>query len=108
MEGHEEISVLEELKLTISESPENIEREFAKAVNNWPACVGTRLSIMETYLTMSEEDGLVSAEEGQKAHAKIEAIKYKLLDLQKQYPEYTDEVPQEIKEEILSQLNILE
>ena len=99
---------LSELNDLIGGMRAGIEREYAKGGNSWAACVGSRVFQLETVLhgtwsgdTSVPEDKLALAKE------RIEAFKYKLADLKRDYPERDSVPPQDVQEEIIRELNVL-
>ena len=91
----------------ILESPQNIEREFQGTDNPWLACVNTRLQVISAYLSFAIEDGQISTEEGEGPEEKLQEITDRIRGLQYTYSKKEDTVPEEIKKEILSKLDIL-
>ncbi len=107
MEG-EPKNDFEMLKREIEQSPENIEREFANTDNIWLACVATRINVIMAYIEICQEDGLISEEQGKNYLDKAKSLGSYVLELQETYSEKTSEIPKELKEDIISRLNVLE
>ena len=98
---------LEELQGVIKNARQGIEAEFARSPNNWLSCFGSKVFVVETHLNSPKLQELVSSEKFQAAVIKLEQLKEKLFELQQQYPDRETMPPDEIKEELLSELDVL-
>ncbi|MES3005205.1 MAG: hypothetical protein V4690_03825 [Patescibacteria group bacterium] len=102
-----EESRLEILQQTISNSPEAIESEFARTQNSWMACLGSRIFIIETYSVSSKLEEEVGKEKVAEILNKLEILKEKHYKFKFQYPEKDSAIPDEVKRELLEDLNVL-
>lgn len=98
---------LEDLQEAIANSPAAIESEFNRTANSWLACFGSRVFIVETYLSSQKTEELLPPEKYQEALSRLEQLKQRLYELKQQYPEKETTPPNEIKEELLEALDIL-
>jgi len=95
------------LQEAIALSPQEIEREFANTDNIWLACVNTRLTIIMNYLGLSQMESLIDKETEVVAQEKAQVLAQEVLKLQNVYGEKSSVIPEEIKQDILSRLNVL-
>lgn len=107
MEKPQQRSRVEEARDVISGSPERIEREFARSENNWLSCFGTSIFAIETYLDSPKVEEELGTEKYNQVTERLEVLKERLYDLQDQYPDKSTPVPGEIKQELLSMLDVL-
>jgi len=102
----ENISRLTELKQLIKNAPARIEAEFKRTANDWLSCFGTTIFQIETYLTSPKLQNELGAEKYRTSLEKIEKLKNQLLALKEQFPNKLPGPPDNIKKELLKQLNI--
>ena len=98
---------LTELQAAISNSPEAIQAEFSRTANDWLSCFGSRVFLIETYLSSKKLEILLPVEQYQGILAKLERLKDRLSELKKQYPDKNTIPSDEIKQELLAALEIL-
>ncbi|TAL49563.1 hypothetical protein EPN83_00250 [Patescibacteria group bacterium] len=106
-ESEQKESNIEIIRRVIAESPQEVEREYKNTPNTWLACVITRLQAIVAHLEFAEEEGEISAEEAQKYRARRKSLTDYIRELKGTYVRKEDEVPEEIKREILQRLDIL-
>jgi len=94
-------------KRIIAESPKAIENECRRTKNSWPECFGSRVFPIETYLNSDK----VKAELGEEKYAAVMTsladLKDRLHELKQQYPDKNAPPPEEVKKQMLEQLNVL-
>ncbi|HVU75616.1 MAG TPA: hypothetical protein VHD38_02180 [Candidatus Paceibacterota bacterium] len=100
-------SRLDELRESIVDAPARIEREFERTGNSWLACFGSSVFIIETQLASPRLQAVLPAEQYARATERLENIKIKLSALKEQYPTQEALPPEEIKAELLRELDIL-
>ena len=98
---------LEILQEVISGSPRGIEEEFAKTVNDWLSCYGSRIFAVEAYLSSPKLEALIPPGQYQTVLARLEQLKDKLANFKQQYPEKNTIPPDSIKQELLDDLSNL-
>lgn len=103
-----EKNLLEEMKEIISQSPKGIEEEFSRTANSWLACFAGHMDVVDTYLSLSKQTGLLSPDEYKKLDDKIENLKLKVFLLRKEYPDKDTIPPEDIKQELLKSLDIFQ
>jgi len=96
-----------ELQETIANSAFAIESEFDKTANDWLSCFGSRVFVIETYLSSKKVEELLLPEKHQKALSKLEALKEQLRTLKKRYPSKDTIPPEDIKQDLLNDLDVL-
>lgn len=106
-ESNEEKSDLEVLKEIIQSVPSEIEREFSKGGNSWFACVTTRLQEILSYLEFAIQSHEIDEARAQEAMSKFVALGQRVRELGTIYPNEDEVVPDDIKVEILSKIDIL-
>ncbi len=106
-EPQKEKTRLEELRDVIAGAREGIEEEFKRTANPWLACFAGQVFAAELLLESPKTKALLPAEQYQQALNRLEELKQRLWDLKQQYPERTEIVPEEIKEELLKKLDVL-
>ena len=98
---------VEEITNAILNSTKHIEEEFQKTANSWLECFGSRIFVIETLLYGKRSETELGAEKYNVAIKKLEALKEKHYDLKQQYPDKNTIPPDEIKQELLTMLNVL-
>jgi hypothetical protein len=98
---------LEMLQEAIAESRGAIEAEFERTANDWLSCFGSRVFQVEAYLGLRKVKASFSPENYQKALVRMETLKERLHELKDQYPDKATVPPDEIKEELLADLNVV-
>ena len=98
---------LEQLKEAIRNAPQSIEEEFSRTANPWLSCFGSSVFQVELYLGSPKTKALLSADQYTRADKRVEELKERLYELKKQYPYRKDIPPENIKQELLSKLNVL-
>lgn len=98
---------LEELKEAMENASQGIEDEFSRSTNDWLSCFGSKVFVVETRLSSSKIRDMLGPDKYRDALERMERLKERLNQLKKQYPEKEDIPPNEIKEELLSQLDVL-
>lgn len=104
MEGEE--TIVEEIRRIIVESPQKIEAEKERSGNHWLACLNTRLSMLNFALSIGQERGEINSEQYQAADQKFDALVEKVHNLQQQYG-IKEDIPDELKNELLSELGAI-
>lgn len=107
LEPKKEKNKLEELEEIIINAPKEIEEEFAGTKNSWLACFINPVDAIETYLSSSRVAVLLSSEQYQRASERLEDLEREVYNLKEQYPERKTIPPDEIKKELLDELDIL-
>ncbi len=105
--SNEEESDFEILKGIIQNAPAEIEREFSTTNNPWLACVRTQLQGMLSYLEFAHQSKEIDDSAYQEANNKIIALGEHVKVLVQQYSGVDEVLPDDIKSEILSKINIL-
>jgi hypothetical protein len=100
-------SRIEEVKDAIQRSREKTEEEFSRTPNSWLACFGSSLFVAETYLDSPKVEKELGTEKYKIINKKLEDLKQKLYDLKQIYPEKKNIPPDEIKEDLLKDLENL-
>ncbi|MDD5043455.1 MAG: hypothetical protein PHD51_02165 [Patescibacteria group bacterium] len=100
-------SRVDEAKDMISGSPEKIEKEFQETANSWLACFGSRVFVIETYLSGKKAEDELGSEKYNAVMEKLETLKQKLYALKRQYPDKSTTPPDKIKQELLEMLDVL-
>src|SRR3989344_5336884 len=98
---------LEQLQEAIVNSAFAIESEFDRTANDWLSCFGSRVFVIETYLSSNRVRELLASEKYQEALSRLERLKERLHELRERYPEKEPVPPDEIKQELLDALDIL-
>jgi len=106
-ESQKEKNRLEELQDLIINAPERIENEFSRTANDWLSCFGSSVFQVETYLSSPKVKALLSTEKYELAEKRIEELKEKLYQLKEQYSDKETIPPEDIKRELITELNIL-
>lgn len=84
-----------------------IDAEFHRETGNtWPSCVLSRLTAMNAFIDMAEEDGEVTGEEFARFKAKIKDATSRAKEMQQKYTTVDAEIPSQEKEEMLSMLDL--
>jgi hypothetical protein len=99
---------IELVRDVISGAKDSIEREFSRTANSWFSCAGSVVFQLECYISSPKAKIECGDEAHDKIMARLELLKQRLTELKGQYPEKDPVPPEEIKEEILSQINILD
>lgn len=89
----------------IREAPERIEKEFAKGHNSWPACFGSSVFAVETFLSLSGVKNKLGQDGLKEAERKLEELKEDLAKLKKDYPETTVVPAEETRRDFIEKLN---
>ncbi|MFA5358224.1 MAG: hypothetical protein WC310_00165 [Patescibacteria group bacterium] len=98
---------LQEAQDAIMNSSTKIEEEFARTSNSWMACFGTRVFIIETYLSSKEVKNEVGIAKYTAIIKRLEDLKQRLYELKEQYPSQDTVPPNNIKQELLEMLDVL-
>lgn len=98
---------LEQLQSVISTTSERIEDEFSRTANSWLACFGSSVFVVETYLSSPKLKVLLTPERDSLAEKRIEELKEKLYDLKQKYPDKETVPPEEVRKELLAELDVL-
>ncbi len=98
---------LEELIEAIRNAPESIEEEFARTANPWLSCFGSSVFVVELYLSSPKVEALLSPEQYEQAEKRIEELKERLYELKKQYPAKENLPPEEVRRELMTELDVL-
>jgi len=98
---------IEEAENAILKSPEQIEEEFRRTDNSWLACFGSRVFVIETYLSGKKAETELGTEKYNTVQEKLEALKQKLYDLKQQYSAKNTVPSDKIKKELLNMLDVL-
>jgi len=98
---------LEQLQEAIRNAPQSIEEEFSRTANPWLACFGSSAFVVETYLSSPRVKELLSPEQYTRAEERMEELKERLYELKERYPNKENVPPENIKQELLSKLDIL-
>lgn len=106
-EPKNEKSRLELLRETIAGAARRIEEEFSRTENSWPACFGSSVFVVETYLFSPKVEASLSPEQYQLALKRLEDLKERLYELKQQYPEKETMPPEDVKKELLFELDVL-
>jgi len=93
---------------TINQAEDLIAGELERTNNSWFACLGSRVSTVETLLDTAALDGQISSTERNSLQKRLDLLK---VDLKKARTDFsTDfseaEPPSEVKEKLLKELNI--
>jgi len=94
-------------RIIIEDSKDSIEREFDKTANDWLSCVGSIIFQLETLLSTEKAKTEIGAEMYEEINKKLELVKEKLYELKRQYPYEEPQPPDDVKNEILSMLNVI-
>lgn len=98
---------LEIIQYEIDNARALIDAEFERSTgNSWLVCVNTRLTVLFGQVEFAKEDGLISEEQEQEMQSKLKAILTRNRELMAQYRGQKD-VPEEVKKELISSLDIL-
>ena len=98
---------LEELQEAITNSAPAIESEFNRTANDWLSCFGSRVFVIETYLSSKKVEELLTPEKYREVLSKLETLKNRLHALKEQYPNKETVPPEDIKQELLDSLDVL-
>lgn len=98
---------LQQLQEAIINSPQSIEEEFLRTANDWLSCFGSRVFVIETYLSSSKVKALLTQEQYARAEKRMEDLKERLHELRERYPNKEKIPPEDIKQELLRGLDIL-
>jgi len=103
----EQLSYVDEAKRVITTASDRIEEEFEKTKNTWMDCFGSSIFVVETYLGSNK--GITElGNKFTKINQNLEKLKERYFELKKLYPDKNNIPPDEIKQELLSILNVLE
>lgn len=102
MNIRKKLNIRERLKQLIKESPEKIESELKRSSNDWLACFGTRIFIIEIHLGLKEVNETISLEELEKFKMRLEELKQAKFEFRQNNKEPSEEE----KQELLSQLDL--
>lgn len=101
-------NITEIMKEIIKNAPEKIENEFAKGFNSWLACFGSKIFQLETELLTAKRRREITEEEYKNMRDRIEELKFRRYELEKEYDTVEKIPPDEIKGELIKKLNIFE
>lgn len=106
-EQRQEKTRLDELREKIDGARARIESEFTRTENSWLECFGSSVFVIETYLSSPKLEALLSREQYKHALQRMDGLKEKLFELKKQYPDKNTVLPDNIKESLLQELDIV-
>ena len=106
-ESSKEENRLEQLQGVIRNASQSIEEEFSRTANSWLSCFGSSVFQVETYLASSKVVALLPPDKYGLAEKRMEELKEKLHRLKEQYPDKETVPPENIKQELISELDIL-
>jgi len=106
-EPQREKNGLEELQDIIAGARESIEAGFKRTQNPWHACFVDKFTGIRLFVEDPRTKVLLSPEQHQLALKRLDELEKLYRQFKKQYPERANVPPDEIKEELLSKLDVL-
>lgn len=95
------------LQSAIAGAPAGIEAEFARTANTWPSCVGSRVFVIDTYLSIKSVEDALGPVAYQAVMKRMDRLQERLAEVKAQYPTKVDQPPEEVKHELLTLLDVL-
>lgn len=103
-----QLDPMAEMRTNIRVAPERIEQEFATTTNTWIDCWGTRVVALDMIVQYARRKDLLPTETLEQLQQRVAGLIERLSSLKEQYPTRETNPPEALKQELISELNILE